>query len=207
MIVGSVHAGFSTALVNGANSVDLPQANLTIVAISILNGAVISIPIDSSRNAFFMNGGYLSEHPVKNHVHFQVNGQTLNFNSYGTSGQVIFYYGYVYGDSRPLTAYAGVLATASLSAASTGSLSFSFPSGELNLTAMKFKVSATYTWMEAQFNTSSGQSLTMGQDAYIATNLDGDLFQLWLATATTLTVNLTFSAALTATVTGVAYYA
>lgn len=200
--VGSVS---KTGLSSGTQTATMPLPNLTIVGIAF-NGTCLSIPIDQSRSAFFINTGQSTAGGMSvkkwHNVTFQVSGTTLNFQTYDAAvTNATFYFGTPGEGQLPLAAYSAVRATVTLSSG-TGTATLSFPSGNLTLVG----ISATDVTTAAKditlnWNTSSGQSMTV----YLpALTLSDEIVPTSLAVSVSLSVTVTGNASDVITV--IAYY-
>ena len=198
-IQGSVVVSLSA----GSNTVTLPEAGLTIVGL-LTNVIYITIPIDSSRIAVFPtmphNSDIGSATALMRRVTWKVNGTSLNVTSVG-SGTAVFYYGSPLPNSKKLTDFAGIYGSVSLSAATTGTITMTFPSGNLNLTGMSGAFSSSEGYVEYQWNTSSGQEFTaFVVDNPVIDESGRDILPMELKVSQTVTVNVTSGASVTDTV-------
>lgn len=184
-----------------AETATFPQANMTIVKI-VHSATYITIPIDSTRTAVLpATGGIIggsatvATQGTGRLVTFTVNGTVLNYTvkSVGTTPVVVFYYGTPIAGSKPLTAYAGVIAQSTLSTGS-GSGTWNFPSGPLKLTGVTAGIgqAAASTAIQIAWNTSSGQSMNVFVVAgsLSQTPTDTDIFPTDLTVSQQVTLTL-----------------
>lgn len=168
-IVGAVVVNPTVVtLTETAETATFPEANLQVVAI-VQNSEYIKIPIDSSRNAVIANfgGNTTNSSPGRvvgtfRKVNFPVTGTSLNYSIYalGTTPIAAFYYGTPLQGSKSFMAFAGVTTAATLSSGA-GSGTWTFPSGNLKLTAVSagFGLAAASTALEITWTTSSGKTM------------------------------------------------
>lgn len=170
-IVGSVISTPTvSSLVETAETVTFPQAGLTIVKI-LTNASYVKIPIDASRNAVFpvAGGNPTNSTPeaqisgTGRNVSLPINGTVLSYSVYAltTTPTTAFYYGSALQNAKPLSAYAGVTATATLSGGS-GTATWTFPSGGLKLVGITgtMGLAAASQVLQLAFATSPGQTFT-----------------------------------------------
>jgi hypothetical protein len=158
--IGSVEV---TGLSAGAHQVAFPMSGLTIIGI-ISNGTFVQIPIDSSRIAILPNTQNSETagnvFPMR-HVHWTMNGTSLNYTTPDNSvTTVVFYYGSPYADSKPLSSFAAVVASATLSGGA-GTATLTFPSGDLNFAGITFIDTTAGHDVTGSWATSSGQLMTL----------------------------------------------
>jgi hypothetical protein len=203
-IIGSVvDTQTVVTLTDTPEKVTFPQANLTVVGI-VHNAVYVSIPIDSSRSAFFPNTGAKSTTGqvtqivgALRRIHFTINGTQLNYNIYtkGTSSTVCFYYGSPLQNSRDYRQFAGIAAISTLSGGA-GTATLTFPSGPLTMTGFAAALgnAAQSGVIQAAWSTSSGQVFNCFALAGTVTAFDGnalDILPLNLRVSQTVTVTIT----------------
>ena len=139
-----------------------------------------------------------------------VTGNQLNTSVLAGSGTLVWLFGIPsQSDLRyPITVYSGVigsLTTSQTSGTATGSITLTFPSGNLIATGIAILVTATNSQAQATFTTSSGTTLTyVGFSNQVGgTELIAPLGNIELGQ--TLTINITTFAAMTVYV--IIYYA
>lgn len=202
-IVGSVvDTEVVVTLTEKALTVAFPTENMTVVKV-FHNGQYVGTYIDSSKRAIFPNsGGKATASAITQIegtgrvVNFNISGTTLNYFglTIGTSLTTCFYYGTPLDGSQDYTAFAGVVAASTLSSGS-GTATFTFPSGNLNMTA--FAASSTQTAattvLQASWPTATGQTFNAFYPMNIVTQLQGnpDFLGLDLKVSITVAVTLT----------------
>lgn len=156
-VVGSVNASLNA----GSNTVTFPGSGLQICAIKVI-GPVdwISIPIDSSTNAIFPSNGAQPSRFFK--VNFTMKGNVLNVTA-NSAGNVLFYYGTPFNNTRPLTAFAAVAQKVSYAASgsTTQNLTVVFPGGKRKLTGVMIISETSGYSYQAQFASGTGDLLTV----------------------------------------------
>lgn len=184
-ITGSVQ---KTSLSVAATTVTLPANALTIVGLQF-NGPLLSIPIDPTRSAFFVNAGGTTKVNSKTHlVQFVVSGTTLNFQTYySATTSATFYYGSAAEGQLALTSFAAVHQAATL-VAGTATATVTFPSGPLTMVGIIGVDTTAAADVTLNFNTSAGQSLT----AYFPNQiLANEILPILLPVSQTLSVTYT----------------
>ena len=186
-IEGSVLTNPSAA---GSFTVTLPASNLQIVGI-FHNLPYLQIDVSVGTKAILPNlgTGYRRVIPIN----FTPGTNTLNMYA-PAAGFVVVYYGTPLPGSRPLTAYLGIVVTASPTAAGTGSVTPSFPKGTGRLVGYSNYVTASY--VEIAFNIATGKSITFFDTNAEALDGVGGVTPLNMALADTFTVTYTAGAAL-----------
>lgn len=183
-------------------SVAFPENNMTIVGI-LHNAQYVKIPIDSSLNAILPSGGgKATAGQITNvvgtcrRVNFQITGTNLNYSvlNIGTSATTCFYYGTPLQFSKPLTAYAGIVATSTLSGGS-GTATLTFPAGYLKMIglAASSTLTANTTILQATWSVSSGKTFNAYYPMNMTTQTAGDLDILPLDLSVSITVTVTLS--------------
>lgn len=168
-IVGSVVDTQTVVTLTETNftNVAFPEPNLTVVKV-FTNGIYVGIPLDSSRRAIFPNNGGKATTSALTQIEgtgrpvtFQITGTGLNYFGLqkGTSLVTCFYYGTPLANALPATAYAGIVASSTLSSGS-GTATFSFPSGNLTMTGFSANSTQTAatTILQATWATESGKT-------------------------------------------------
>jgi len=193
----------------GANTVPIPQFPTKLIGIEssgILAVAIIT-PAKQYIVPFASAGGIVQKYVP---CVLDVTGNQLNTSVLAGSGTLIWLFGTpTSSDSRyPANVYAGVigsLTTNQTSGSATGTITLTFPSGNLKATGIAVLVSASASQAQVQFNTSAGTTLVyagfsnqVGGTELIAP-LDGFVL------AQSLTITVTTFAAMTAYV--IVYYA
>jgi len=220
-IQGSVvSAPTVTALTLTAETVTFPTANLQVVKV-IHSAVYVQIPIDSSRVGILPSAGGNTTYAASNgaqitgtgrNVNFPVTGTVLNYSVYSlsTTPVMCFYYGTPVSGSKPLSAYAGVAAAVTLSSGA-GSGTFTFPSGDLNMTGITGTMGLVSGdgsgVLEVTWNTSSGRTFNAFILGNMVTQIGGDLDILPLDLTVAQTVAFTITLGTTADKTVIyAYY-
>jgi hypothetical protein len=127
----------------GANIIELPKKGLTVVGLAISTQSV-SIPISSGKNAIFMGspvGTYVFQ-PVS----FVSDSGQINLHTSGADVLIIVYYGSPLPNTPPLSAYAGILISPTITVGASLSsptlvntnVKFNFPSSAQNITGMEY---------------------------------------------------------------------
>lgn len=189
-ITGSVQV----TLASGLNEVTLPTAGLTIVGVE--HGAPwIQVPIDPSHFGVLVNTGYVGATPISTatnpvrRVHFKVDGTNLNVVSPG-SFIATFYYGTPLPNSKPLTAFKGIVTQVTLSGGA-GTAAVTFPQGELAFTGIAASDETTASVdIFLSFATSPGQTFTYAQKYNSVSPSDQDILMLDLKVAQTLNITI-----------------
>jgi hypothetical protein len=150
-IEGSVLLNVTTA---GENTITLPNSSLQIVGI-FHNFNYLKIRLSPGTDAILPNlgTGYRRVLPV----HFTPGTNQVFINSGSSTGYVVLYYGTPLPGSKPLSAYSGVVVTATTTASGTGTLTPTFPKGTGKLTGFTNYCTASY--VETSFNIATGKTL------------------------------------------------
>jgi len=193
----------------GANIVPIPQFPTKLVGIE--SAGIFAVAIITPARQYivpFGSAGGIVEKYVP--CVLEITGNQLNTSVLAGSGTLIWLFGTpTQSDSKyPASVYSGVigsLTTSQTSGTATGTITLTFPSGNLKATGIAVLVSATASQAQVSFTTSAGTTLTYAgfSNQVGGTELIAPLSGIILAQ--TLTVNVTTFSAMTAYV--IIYYA
>jgi len=174
----------------GANTVTLPSSDLTIVGI-FHNDIYVSIQMSPGQFAYIphFGTGFRRYAPVT----FKPGTNSFTISSPTSGAYIVIYYGTPVANAKPLSDYIGVLASASPSAAGSGSVNVNFPKGSGKLTGYSCYVTTSY--VETQFNTATGKQLTFFDVTEEVLEIQ-NITPLDVSLADTFTLNYTAGAAL-----------
>ena len=196
----------------GANLVPIPQFPTKLIGIQ--SAAIYAVAITTPAKQYIIPFGSLGS-PVQKYVPCVLEVMGNQLNTYvlavqGSSGSLIWLFGTpTPSDSRfPATIYAGVigsLTTNQTSGTASGTITLTFPSGNLKATGIAILLTATGTQAQISFTTSAGTTLTLAgfSSEMGGTDLIVPLSNIVLAQ--TITVNVTNFSAMTTFV--IIYYA
>jgi len=193
----------------GANTVPIPQFPTRLIGIESAGILAVAIITPSKQYIIpFASAGGIVQRYVP--VVLNITGNQLNTSVLAGSGTLIWLFGTpTANDSKyPAEVYAGVIGsitTSQTSGTATGTITLTFPSGNLRATGIAVLVSATASQAQVSFTTSAGTTLNYAgfSNQVGGTELIAPLSGIVLAQ--TLTVNVTTFAAMTAYV--IIYYA